>query len=114
MLINNGTETNNIDKFATGHFLHTIGYVNQVKLFSPYLEEMREHIFRFKPIYTSDAKQKLEQNGYGKMFSTMVSVHVRMGDYQDLLHGLPEGATSDYYSRAMEHFAQKYSVRIRR
>ena len=98
-------------QYATGKYLHLYGYVNKVNLFLPYLEKLRTHIFRFKKVYIQSAQQKLRNLDCHQKSVTIVSIHVRMGDYLDLLHGIPEAATTSYYTRAMEYFESKYLVR---
>ena len=111
--INNQTiDSKDMQQFAQGHYLHLFGFVNHVNLFLPYLEELKKHIFRIKSFYVISAKQKLRSIGCKKKSTTSVSIHVRMGDYLDLLHGMPESATSKYFTRAMEYFSVKYLVMI--
>ena len=111
--INNRTiDDKDIQLFGHGHYLHLFGYVNHLKLFLPYLEELKKHIFRIKSFYIISAKQKLQNVGCRKKFITTVSIHVRMGDYLDLLNGIPESATQNYFTRAMEYFSVKYAVII--
>ena len=50
--------------------------------------------------------------GCVKKSVTSVSIHVRMGDYSDLLHGIPEAATAAYFTRAMNYFVLKYKVTL--
>ena len=98
-------------QYRTGKYLHLFGYVNSVKLFLPYLEKLRTQIFQFKKTHIVLAQNKLEKLGCHENSDTIVSIHVRMGDYLDLLHGIPEAATPSYYTRAMEYFESKYSVK---
>ena len=95
---------------SNGKYLHLFGYVNSVKIFLPWLEELKVHILRFKTFYIKSAQEKLQKIGcYGDRVTT-VSIHVRLGDYLDLLHGIPEAANEDYFSRAMQHYMEKYKV----
>ena len=97
-------------RYASGKYLHLFGYVNSVKIFLPWLEELKEHILRFKTFYIQSAQQSLQKIGcYGDKVTT-VSIHVRRGDYLDLLHGIPEAANEEYFSRAMEYYSSKYEV----
>ena len=113
--VNNETTNNEeIARLANGKYLHLYGYVNNLKLFLPYLDELKNHIFRIKKFHLISAKEKLRSIiGWGQeSVTTFVSIHVRMGDYNDLLHGIPEAATSSYFTRAMEYFTRKYLVII--
>ena len=112
--INN--ETTSFDEvkgeYGNGKYFHLYGYVNSVKLFLPYLEKLKKKIFRFKDSYVKSAKNKLSNVGCVKKSVTSVSIHVRMGDYSDLLHGIPEAATTAYFTRAMNYFVLKYKVML--
>ena len=97
--------------YVNGKYLHLLGYVNRVKMFLPWLQELKEHIFRFKTFYIHSAQEKLQKmNCYGNKV-TIVSIHVRLTDYREnLLHGIPEAADESYFSRAMEYYIKKYQV----
>ena len=97
--------------YANGKYLHLLGYVNRVKMFLPWLQELKEHILRFKTFYIHSAQEKLHQiNCYGNEV-TIVSIHVRLTDYREnLLHGIPEAADETYFSRAMDYYINKYQV----
>ena len=113
--VNNNTAVEtaaNMNQFVHGHYLHMLGYVNHIQTFLPYLSELKRQIFKFKSVYISDVKQKLETYGYKTKFLTLISIHIRMGDYENLLHGMPEAATEDYFTRAMQYFVSKYPVRF--
>ena len=99
-------------EYGNGKYFHLYGYVNSVKLFLPYLEKLKKRIFRFKDSYVKSAKNKLSNIGCVKQSVTSVSIHVRMGDYSSLLHGIPEAATTAYFYRAMNYFVLKYKVTL--
>ena len=98
-------------RYSNGKYLHLLGYVNGVKMFLPWLEELKDHILRFKTFYIHSAQDKLQKiHCYGNEVTT-VSIHVRLTDYREnLLHGIPEAANENYFSRAMEHYVKKYRV----
>ena len=99
-----------VQRYANGKYLHLFGYVNSVKIFLPWIDELKEHILRFKSYFIRSAEERLKKIGcYGEDV-TAVSIHVRRGDYRDLLHGIPEAANDEYFSRAMEFYSKKYEV----
>ena len=101
-------------------------YLNDVKGFSPYIHEFKQHVFRFKTNHLSNAKKRLNElsapllktnhtSTHLQHKTTMVSIHVRMGDYSSHLKkvfGLPL-VPDDYFSRAMQHIAEQQSNSVR-
>ena len=109
--INNvSVSASEVRRYANGKYLHLFGYVNSVKIFLPWIDELKEHILRFKSYFIRSAEERLKKVGcYGEKVTT-VSIHVRRGDYRDLLHGIPEAANENYFHRAMEYYSKKYAV----
>ena len=102
-------------------------YLNDVKGFHPYTEELKKYIFKFKKTHIQSAENHLMKmlNSYKTIDSnyknihrlknnhTLVSIHVRLGDYEKHLNkrfGLPI-VSDDYFTRAMTFLHEKYQVR---
>ena len=108
-------------KFGKRLKLYT--YLNDVKGFSPYIDELKKYVFQFKSHHISHAKKRLDKFS-PKMLTTihnstqnhnktkMVSIHIRLGDYEahlKRLFDLPP-VLDDYFSRAMELIAQQNNM----
>ena len=107
--------------------LKFFGYLNDVKGFYPYVDELKKFVFKFKKNHIESAENRLlnmldsfdinEGNNKGieklRKNRTLVSIHVRLGDYEKHLNkvfGLP--IVSDaYFTRAMTFISEKYPVR---
>ena len=100
----------NITKLTHGHYLRFKDYINHITSYAPYVPELKRYIFKFKRFYVSEARKNLSVYGYGRNDGTaFVSIHVRLTDYHTALKGLSI-ISKQYFSRAMEYFATKYTV----
>ena len=98
-------------------------YLNDVKGFSPYIDELKKYIFKLKSKHITHAKERLSEFSVSmptiiqtltqsKNKTKMVSIHVRLGDYDahlKRLFDLPP-VPDDYLSRAMELIAQQNNL----
>ena len=98
-----------ITKRTNGHYLRFKDYINHITSYEPYVPELKRYIFKFKTFYVSKARNKLSAYGYRPNETTFVSIHVRLTDYHTVLKGLSI-ISKQYFSRAMEYFATKYTV----
>ena len=109
--------------------LRFYAYLNDVKGFYPHVQELKNHIFRFKPILIESAQKQMSSmfpgeretflsltsvsninnNLYNKNKKTLVSIHVRLGDYGNHLKTLFNLQTvgSSYFTRAMGYIVER-------
>ena len=100
-----------------------------MKGFYPYIQELKNHVLRFKSIHLENAQKQIlsmlvgEQESapllprdsyshvnfpYNKKYKKLVSIHVRLGDYEHHLKKLFNLHTveSNYFTRAMKYIVQ--------
>ena len=116
-------------KYTFNQYLKFYRYLNDVKGFYPYIDELKKYVFQLKKTHVKSAKNSLlymfKSKSYGlisasyqsiqqlKTKYTLVSIHVRLGDYEKHLKnkfGLPIIADA-YFTRAMKFILEKYPVR---
>ena len=97
-------------------------YVNDVQGFYPYVEELKEQIFKFKQEDINKAKtifQSIKNTYKGTKHKrspnsnvTMVSIHVRLTDFAHHLNVLFNMTfiSNKFLSQAMEYYHRKYNV----
>ena len=87
-------------------------YVNDVKGYYPYINELVNDVLKFKSCHIEKAKGIF--NSMNPDQRTMVSIHVRLTDMDGHLKKLwnLENALDEYYGRAMLHFQNNYEVKI--
>ena len=106
-------------------YLHFYDWVNDVPGFYPYVQELKDYVFRFKEIHIQTAQKLLYRStgeNYGDSIAannawatskrTLVSIHIRLGDYGGYLEDRYQLPTVDssYFTRAMKYIYEKYSV----
>jgi hypothetical protein len=120
-LLDNSAPREHLDKLRLGHYIKLPTYVADVKGFSPYLNDLKQNIFKFhKKFSTVSTKlyQKMIQRAKGDLKEkqvqnfTTVSIHIRLTDFEihlkrnwNLTH-----ATPDYFLTAMKYFTDRYQV----
>ena len=124
MLVNNRSILN--DRRFNKH-IKFFPYLNDVKGFYPYVDELKKSIFKFKKTHIHSAESHLwkvfdshktikanfKNLKQLKKNHTLVSIHVRLGDYEEHLKkvfGLPV-VSNDYFTKAMTFMYKKYPVR---
>ena len=86
-------------------------FVMDVKGFYPYINELVNDVFKFKPVHIEKAQTIF--NRMNPTQHTMVSIHVRLTDMDKHLrnHWKLENAPEEYYGKAMLHFHERYKVK---
>ena len=111
-----------LNKHRFNHYLWFNNSLNDLRGFSPYVNELKNHVFRFKRGYITDAQRRLgnvlsvdtsnsDHNGTAR---TIVSIHLRLGDYGNHLKrrfGLPV-VPDNYFTRAMQFITEIDSVSV--
>ena len=110
-----------MDALTRGHYIQLQRYVSDFKGFAPFSSDIVTNIFRFHKKYSMIAKdihemmlrraiKEFELNQTHNL--TTVSIHIRLTDFGGHLENLfnVAYATPDYFSNAMQYFANKYKV----
>ena len=113
--------------YQFNHYIKNYEWVNDVRGFVPFVKELKKHVFRIKNEYISKAKEILYEslkaknkenlipNNTSVKHRALVSIHIRIQDYEEnhlkrLFHLPP--ASPAYFSKAMQHFVDKYKVLV--
>ena len=100
-----------LDKLKNGHYIKAPKYVNDLKGYYPYIQTLKHKVFRFKIKDKNKAIDILSK--FNTKNHTMVSIHIRLTDYEDHLIKLfhtTDNIKSGYFERAMTYFVEKYKV----
>ena len=111
-----------MNNYRLNHHLLFYEYLNDVRGFSPYANELKNYIFRFKRTHINHAQKRLEHSlgvnipsSYGNVTANkIVSIHVRLGDYEGHLKnlfGLPM-VTNNYFTEAMKYIFEQDPVSL--
>ena len=86
-------------------------YVEDIKGFYPYIDELVTSVFKFKEKYKTEAIRRYKAlQPESKM---MVSVHIRYTDFVEVSSYFPSySLQQSYFKRAMSYFHKKYKVRF--
>ena len=86
-------------------------YVEDIKGFYPYIDELVSGVFKFKEDDTKEARRRYK--ALRPESKTMVSVHIRLTDYKELASYFPsDSSQQSYFKRALSYFHNKYTVRF--
>ena len=102
-------------------------YLNDVKGFYPYIQEIKTHLLRFKSTHTQKAQKVLSSLSHDIINTSsidanetspeqkkpkIVSIHIRLGDYGAHLNGLfdLELVDTTYFTRAMSYVVEREPV----
>ena len=113
-----------LDQLKRGHYLKLPTYVADFKGFAPYAHDLRKDIFRFHKKFVSISRklyQMMIQRAKSDLKNsqiveqqkfTTVSIHIRLTDFENHLNNLfnVTYATTEYFSRAMQFFTDRYKV----
>ena len=98
------------------HQLRIHHALNDVKGFYPYVNELKNCVFRFKRDHINDARKRLGSSlgvdtlssGHNGTARKIVSIHLRLGDYGNHLErgfNLPL-VPNNYFTRAMQFITE--------
>ena len=116
-----------ISNYKEGKHLKFYLYLNDVKGFYPYIQEIKTHLLRFKSTHTRKALNVLSSLPHDIINSSsmavndsspeqkklkIVSIHIRLGDYGSHLKGLfdLELVDTTYFTRAMSYVVERDPV----
>ena len=86
-------------------------YVEDIKGFYPYIDELVSNVFKFKEEDIKEARRRYK--ALRPESKTMVSVHIRLTDYKELSSYFPsDSSQQSYFKRALSYFHNKYTVRF--
>ena len=86
-------------------------YVEDIKGFYPYVDELVSDVFKFKEDDTKEARRRYK--ALRPESKTMVSVHIRLTDYKKLASYFPsDSSQQSYFNKALSYFHNKYTVRF--
>ena len=84
-------------------------YVEDIKGFYPYIDELVSDVFKFKEEDIKEAKRRFK--ALRPELKTMVSVHIRLTDYKELASYFPsDSSQQSYFKRALSYFHNRYRV----
>ena len=84
-------------------------YVEDIKGFYPYIDELVSDVFKFKEEDTKEATRRYK--ALRPELKTMVSVHIRLTDYIELASYFPsDSSQQSYFKRALSYFHNRYKV----
>ena len=116
-----------ISNYKEGKHLKFYLYLNDVKGFYPYIQEIKTHLLRFKSTHTQKAEKILSSLPHDIIATSsmavndsfpeqkklrIVSIHIRLGDYGPHLKGLfdLELVDTTYFTRAMSYVVERDPV----
>ena len=86
-------------------------YVEDIKGFYPYTDELVSDVFKFKEEDKKEARRRYK--ALRPELKTMVSVHIRLTDYKEVASYFPSASSQQsYFKRALSYFHNKYTVRF--
>ena len=86
-------------------------YVEDIKGFYPYIDELVSDVFKFKEEDTNEARRRYK--ALRPELKTMVSVHIRLTDYKKVASYFPsDSSQQSYFKSALSYFHNKYKVRF--
>ena len=86
-------------------------YVEDIKGFYPYIDELVSDVFKFKEDDTKEARRRYK--ALRPELKTMVSVHIRLTDYKKVASYFPsDSSQQSYFKSALSYFHNKYKVRF--
>ena len=86
-------------------------YVEDIKGFYPYIDELVSDVFKFKEEDKKEARRRYK--ALRPELKTMVSVHIRLTDYKEVASYFPsDSSQQSYFKRALSYFHHKYTVRF--
>lgn len=120
-----------LNEFRFNRHLKFADYLNNVMGFYPFIDGIKKYVLRFKPEYIKDARKRLLdilQNENNSNFGSinahnnnsmentqrrMVSIHLRLGDYEEHLKKMKLNLSivnNSYFTRAMNYIVEKDPV----
>ena len=116
-----------VSNYKEGKHLKFYLYLNDVKGFYPYIQEIKTHLLRFKSSHKQKAEKILSSLPHDIIDTSsmdvnesspeqkklkIVSIHIRLGDYGPHLKGLfdLELVDTTYFTRAMSYVVERDPV----
>ena len=111
-----------LNALKRGHYIKLPRWVSDFKGFAPFANDLKTNVLKFHKKFAMVAKKlyqmmiqranKVEIQGNQVQNFTTVSIHIRLTDFGGHLDRLfsVTYATPDYFSRAMQYFADRYEV----
>ena len=102
-----------LDEISKGKYIKVSKWINDIKGYYPYIKTLKRKVFRFREKDIKNAAKifsRLNPDNH-----TMISIHVRLTDYQEhlyKLYHLKKYVPTNYFKTAMDYFAEKYQVKI--
>ena len=120
-LLDNSAPRQHLNTLKLGHYIKLPTYVADVKGFSPYLNDLKQNVFKFHKKFSTlstNLYEKMIQRAKGNFKDkqvqnfTTVSIHIRLTDFGIHLkrNWNVTYATPDYFSTAMKYFTDRYQV----
>ena len=120
-ILDNSAPRQHLNKLKLGHYIKLPTYVADVKGFSPYLNDLKQNVFKFHKKFSTlstNLYEKMIQRAKGNLKDkqvqnfTTVSIHIRLTDFGIHLkrNWNVTYATTDYFSTAMKYFTDRYQV----